>query len=110
MSVSEAFTKNVAGIAFTDCDLLGAVRTRARPQARPAARGKGRARPAARSRAVSVVGHRRVVGVGGRRAKTIDVDAHCVIPEAYALLGLKGAEHRGPGIEQGGTGRLHAQE
>src|SRR5262245_23162356 len=110
MSVSEAFTKNVAGIAFTDCDLLGAVRTRARPQARPAARGKGRARPAARSRAVSVVGHRRVVGVGGRRAKTIDVHAHCVIPEAYALLGLQVSDHRGPGIDEVGPRRIREMD
>ena len=46
-----------------------------------------------------MVGRRRAVMVGGRRVKTIDVHPHCVIPEAYALLGLKVDEHRGPGIE-----------
>jgi hypothetical protein len=33
-------------------------------------------------------GRRREVVVGGRRVKTIDVHAHCVVPEALALLGL----------------------
>ncbi len=32
---------------------------------------------------------RRQVYVGGRRVKTIDVHAHCVIPEAMALMGRK---------------------
>src|SRR5262245_47784568 len=114
MSVSEAFARNmasaVAGIAFTDCDLLGAVRTRARPLARPAARGKARAKAAARSRPAAVAGHRRAVEVGGRRVKTIDVHAHCVIPEAYALLGLKVADHRGPGIEEVGPRRIREMD
>jgi len=44
--------------------------------------------------------------VGGRRARTIDVHAHCVVPEAYAVLGLKVADHRGPGIDEVGPRRL----
>ena len=81
-------------ITFTGCELLAA----ARAQARPAARGKGRSNPAERRAKMAVVGRRRVVTVGGQRVKTIDVHAHCVIPEAYALLGLQVDEHRGPGI------------
>ncbi len=54
----------VAGIAFVGCGLLSAAPARA--QAR-----------------------RREVMVGGRRVKTVDVHAHCVVPEALALMGLK---------------------
>ena len=32
---------------------------------------------------------RREVMVGGRRVKTVDVHAHCAVPEALALLGQK---------------------
>src|SRR5207244_5018892 len=89
-------------IAFTGCDLLAA----ARAQARPTARGKGPSRPPARRPKLAVVGRRRQVMVGGRRARTIDVHAHCVIPEAYALLGLKVDDHRGPGIGEVGPRRI----
>src|SRR5213083_259275 len=89
-------------IAFTGCELLAA----ARAQARSAPRGNARSKPAARSPKLSVVGRRRVVTVGGHRAKTIDVHAHCVIPEAYALLGLKVDDHRGPGIGEVGARRI----
>ena len=54
----------LAGIAFVGCDLLAAAPARA--QAR-----------------------RREVMVGGRRVKTVDVHAHCQVPEAMALMGLK---------------------
>jgi aminocarboxymuconate-semialdehyde decarboxylase len=91
-------------IVFTGCELLGGAQARART--RPAARGKGRARPAARRGTVAVARRRREVVVGGRRVKTIDVHAHCVIPEAYALLGLKVDEHRGPGIGDVGPRRI----
>jgi aminocarboxymuconate-semialdehyde decarboxylase len=74
----------LAGICFTGCSLLG---TRpARAQAKPA-------------------GKRREVMVGGRRAKVIDVHAHCVIPEAQALLGLK-TNPIGPGIDEVGQRRI----
>ena len=73
----------MTGITFTGCDLLSA----ARAQARPTARGKGRSNPAERRAKMAVVGRRRAVTVGGRRVKTIDVHAHCVIPEAYARWG-----------------------
>ena len=32
-------------------------------------------------------GHRREVVVGGRRVKTVDIHAHCAVPEAMAILG-----------------------
>src|SRR5438132_7791325 len=54
----------LAGIAFVGCDLLTAAPARA--QAR-----------------------RREVMVGGRRVKTVDVHAHCAVPEAMALMGMK---------------------
>ncbi len=56
-----------AGIAFTSCGQL-------RSQT-----------PSARRRAVTV---------GGRRVKTIDVHAHCVVPEAMALMGNRGTPAR----------------
>src|SRR2546425_7377838 len=82
-------------LAFTGCELVAA-----------AARAKAPSKPAARGAKLSVVGRRRVVTVGGRRAKTIDVHAHCVIPAAYALLGLQPNEHRGPGITEVGERRI----
>ncbi|HEX9478571.1 MAG TPA: amidohydrolase family protein [Methylomirabilota bacterium] len=51
----------IAGLAFVGCDLLAA-------------------RPA-RAQAT-----RRQVMVGGKRVKTIDVHAHCAVPEAMALM------------------------
>lgn len=95
-----------AGITFTGCDLLAGIR----PRARSTGRGKGRSKPAARRPQLAVVGRRREVVVGGRRAKTIDVHAHCVIPEAYALLGLKVEDHRGPGIDEAGPRRIREMD
>src|SRR5881409_4229805 len=55
-----------AGIAFVACNLPGAAPAQAQAQAR-----------------------RREVVVNGRRVKTIDVHAHCAVPEAMALMGRK---------------------
>jgi len=55
-------------------------------------------------------GQRRQVVVGGKRVKTIDVHAHCVVPEAMALLGRKPTEHRGPGIEEVGPRRIREMD
>jgi aminocarboxymuconate-semialdehyde decarboxylase len=55
----------VAGIAFVGCGLTAAA-TPAQAQAR-----------------------RREVVVSGRRTKVVDVHAHCAVPEAMALMGLK---------------------
>jgi aminocarboxymuconate-semialdehyde decarboxylase len=54
----------LAGIAFVGCDLLAAAPARAQVR-------------------------RREVVVNGRRVKTVDVHAHCAVPEALALMNLK---------------------
>ena len=59
-----------AGIAFTSCAMLDH------------AHAQG---------AASSENKRRQVVVAGKRVKTIDVHAHCVIPEAMALMGMKTA-------------------
>ena len=51
-------------------------------------------------------GRRRQVLVGGKRVKTIDVHAHCVVAEALALLNLKLEDQRGPGIGDVGARRI----
>ncbi len=54
----------LAGLAFVGCDLLAAAPARAQAQ-------------------------RRQVVVSGKRAKVVDVHAHCAVPEAMALMNLK---------------------
>src|SRR5438046_8900189 len=54
----------LAGLAFVGCELMAAAPARA--QAR-----------------------RREVVVSGKRVKTVDVHAHCAVPEALALMNLK---------------------
>jgi aminocarboxymuconate-semialdehyde decarboxylase len=54
----------LAGIAFVGCDLLAAAPARAQVR-------------------------RREVVVNGRRVKTVDIHAHCAVPEALALMNLK---------------------
>ena len=63
-------TGALAGLAFVGCDLLRSAPARA--QAR-----------------------RREVVVNGTRVKTVDVHAHCAVPEALALMNQKLA---GPGL------------
>jgi aminocarboxymuconate-semialdehyde decarboxylase len=54
---------------------------------------------------------RRAVIVGGRRVKTIDIHAHCVIPEAQALLGQSSSDTRfGRGIDEVGAQRLQVMD
>src|SRR5258705_3046367 len=110
MSVRAAIDSSAAAamtdIAFTTCDLVVAAHAKARAQARPAAKGKAPARSGERRGEARTKSRRREVVVGGRRVKTIDVHAHCVIPEAYALLGLKVQDHRGPGIDEVGPRRI----
>ncbi len=75
-----------AGIAFTGCTVTDG----------------GQTQPAG--------GRRRQVMVNGRRVKTIDVHAHCVIPEALALLGQKLEDQRGPGIGEVGARRIREMD
>ena len=91
-----------AGIAFTGCELSGVA-----PQAPMEAQAQTRTRPRS---AAKPAAKRREVVVGGKRVKTIDVHAHCVIPEAYALLGLTVQEHRGPGIGEVGERRIREMD
>jgi len=54
---------------------------------------------------------RREVTVGGRRVRTIDIHAHCVVPEAQALLGQSTGEARfGRGIDEVGAQRLQVMD
>jgi aminocarboxymuconate-semialdehyde decarboxylase len=55
-------------------------------------------------------GQRRQVTIGGKRVKTIDVHAHCVIPEALKLMGLPLNEQRGPGIGEVGLRRIREMD
>lgn len=71
-----------AGVIFTGCNVADAA------QAQP---GGGR---------------RRQVIISGRRVKTIDVHAHCVVAEALALLGRTLSEQRGPGLGEVGPRRI----
>ncbi len=85
------------GLRFIDCGLTVSAGAPA---------GAGGAQPAHR---------RREVVVNGRRAKVVDVHAHCIIPEAQALLNLGPGDPRGPGgrdigIEQVGERRLREMD
>ena len=73
-------------IVFTSCELIAAQETRL---AAAAQRGSGSAQPAVK---------RREVVVKGRRVKTIDVHAHCLIPAACKLLGQDAYKHHTDGI------------
>ena len=88
---------NEAGIVFTGCSLTGTTQPQAQQQQQAQAQAASR---------------RREVVVGGRRVKTIDVHAHCVVPKAMALMGkTPGAnEMRGPGISEVGMRRIHEMD
>jgi aminocarboxymuconate-semialdehyde decarboxylase len=68
----------LAGVAFVSCSMMMAAAP-ASAAAAGQASGAG-ARPAAR---------RREVVVNGRRIKTVDVHAHCAVPEAMKLMGME---------------------
>ncbi|MGW8182883.1 MAG: amidohydrolase family protein [Burkholderiales bacterium] len=87
-------------IAFTSCEVLDAARANALARSRAAGKTKARAKPAGR----------RIVKVGGRRVKTIDVHAHCVIPETLALCGRNLADQRGPAIDEVGPHRIREMD
>lgn len=56
--------------------------------------------------AQSAGGRRRQVIVAGKRVKTIDVHAHCVIPKALELQGKDHRNERGPGLGDVGLRRI----
>ncbi|MES2562645.1 MAG: hypothetical protein V4637_07945, partial [Pseudomonadota bacterium] len=77
------------GVIFTSCELIdGAQEQTPRYAAGPDGAGPA-VKPATR---------RREVAVNGRRVKTIDVHAHCIVPEAMQAMGLDAADHHQPGI------------
>src|SRR5918995_2907647 len=90
----------VPPIVFTSCEMLDA----AHENARMAAAGGS----AAGEGETSTAAQRREVSVGGRRVRTIDVHAHCVIPETLKIMGLEVESHerRGPGISEVGARRI----
>jgi aminocarboxymuconate-semialdehyde decarboxylase len=89
MTTRRRSTEQTSDVVFTGCSITNA----AQPQ--------GGAQPG---------GRRRQVTVGGRRVKTIDVHAHCVVPKALDLLGFKLEDQRGPNIEEVGAIRLRAMD
>ena len=93
-------TSAIPPLVFTDCNLHELPHE---PRYAAAAGGStgGAARPAA---------GRREVKVGGKRVRTIDVHAHCVIPETLNLLGMGRNPQRGPGIEEVGERRIREMD
>jgi aminocarboxymuconate-semialdehyde decarboxylase len=69
----------MAGITFVSCNMAAA-----EPRPVELAQGQRAAAPKPASAA-----RRREVVVSGRRVKTVDVHAHCAIPEANAVMGHK---------------------
>ena len=51
-------------------------------------------------------GQRRHVTVNGRRVKTIDVHAHCIVPKAFAMMDKKAEEHQFPDLDEVGSKRI----
>src|SRR5512138_683518 len=94
---AEAWTCTVSSMQFTSCH-PGAF------AAASAEAGTAGAAPGPRSA-------RREVVVGGRRVKTIDIHAHCVVEEAQALLGIPTRDIRfGRGIDEVGAQRLRVMD
>jgi aminocarboxymuconate-semialdehyde decarboxylase len=67
----DMLTSAMAGIAFIGCAMTGVAAPPAAAGSEPA---PGRAR-------------RREVAVAGKRVKTVDIHAHCIVPEAAAVIG-----------------------
>ena len=76
-----------AGVVFTGCSAVNSAQDKPHPG-----------------------GRRRQVVVSGRRVKTIDVHAHCVIVEALTLMGRRLEDQRGPGLGEVGQNRLRAMD
>ncbi len=76
-------TRNDASIVFTGCSVTDAAQ-----------------------RQTQAGGRRRQVVVNGRRVKTIDVHAHCLVPEAMVLVGQKIEAHQFPDMDEVGPKRI----
>lgn len=55
-------------------------------------------------------GQRRQVSVGGKRVKTIDVHAHCVVPSALTLVGQTVQGQQFPDLDEVGPKRIAAMD
>jgi aminocarboxymuconate-semialdehyde decarboxylase len=85
--VTNKSARSMPGVVFTGCSV-----TEAAHETRLAAAG-GAAGATAQPQ-----GRRREVAVSGKRVKTIDVHAHCIVPAAMSVLGMNAAEHHQDGI------------
>jgi aminocarboxymuconate-semialdehyde decarboxylase len=85
--VTNKSTGAMPGILFTGCSV-----TEAAQETRLAAAG-GAAGATAQPK-----GRRREVAVNGKRVKTIDVHAHCIVPAGTSVLGIDAADHHQDGI------------
>ena len=83
MQTRRKHTRNDASIVFTGCSVTDAA------QRQPQAGGR-----------------RRQVLVSGHRVKTIDVHAHCLVPEAMLLVGEKIEAHQFPDMDEVGPKRI----
>ena len=55
-------------------------------------------------------GQRRQVMIKGKRVKTIDVHAHCLVPETLAMIGEKIENHQFPDLDEVGPKRIRAMD
>ena len=77
--------KKISPVVFTGCEMTNGMQTAAG-------------------------GQRRHVSVGGKRVKTIDVHAHCVVPEALALMGETVQGQQFPDMDEVGPKRIAAMD
>ncbi|MDB5863232.1 MAG: aminocarboxymuconate-semialdehyde decarboxylase [Betaproteobacteria bacterium] len=87
------------GIVFTGCSV-----TEAAHETRLAAAG------GAAGAAATPAARRREVLVKGKRVKTIDVHAHCIVPAGMSALGMNAADHHQDGIVLVPQERLRAMD
>ncbi len=99
-------TTGMSPIVFSDCNNVMAL-----PEERAPATGRlAAAGGSTVSQSAKPGAQRREVKVNGKRVKTIDVHAHCVIPETLALMGLGRDHQRGPGIDEVGDRRIREMD
>jgi aminocarboxymuconate-semialdehyde decarboxylase len=89
----------MSGVVFTGCDFVEA----AQESRLAAAGGAGGA-------GTQAAGRRREVVVNGKRIKTIDVHAHCIVPAGMAAAGMNVADHHQKNIVLVPEERIHAMD
>ncbi|HUK60360.1 MAG TPA: amidohydrolase family protein [Stellaceae bacterium] len=90
-TVTEIGRGAAQGIVFVGCDVTGAAPAPAQAQAQASSQSAHREPRAAQAAAAAtgqgtVPARRREVVIKGKRIKTVDVHAHCSVPEAMALM------------------------